>query len=349
LISGKSEGYFNRLAVERGALAVTTISLLAAILVAIVWQPPNTDEFYTYYVTLPSFGLREALFDHWLVDNHPPLFYGLARATVWLGSSIEARRLVNVILGFAILACGMMVVRNDRKASQLAVLFFLFLAGQFDLISEAANLRSYFLSLCAAGLLVLTLTAAWFDTGPLPRGRRFALAVAILISLNVHIVTTLIAGMTLAAFLAGTLLKRRFELLWAILVPALIAGTIFLAITVFQIPYWLENTATGVSHTITEAGRLQKATHGIIFAALQAVGANVVVFILGGVGGIALLLNSWKCGKLSINMQVVLMLGMSILCVLGLILPFKPLRIFASERFLLGLIPVAAMSQGIGR
>ena len=78
-------------------LAIVIVSLVAAMSWAMRLRGPWYDEFYTLYVTRPDIPLSHA-FDRWLADNHPPLFYALVRATAKLGSTVEERRVVNLIL-----------------------------------------------------------------------------------------------------------------------------------------------------------------------------------------------------------------------------------------------------------
>ena len=92
---------------ERYSLVIVAVTLLGALLFSMAHRGPWYDEFYTYYVTGPGFDLREAFFNHWLADNHPPLFYVLVRAARGLWDNIEVLRLINAVIGVIAFSCAL--------------------------------------------------------------------------------------------------------------------------------------------------------------------------------------------------------------------------------------------------
>ena len=328
---------------ERLSLAIVALAFLAALLFSMAKRGPWYDEFYTYYVTGPGFGLHEALFGHWLTDNHPPLFYMLVRAARALWGSIEALRLVNAVIGVVAFGCAVAAVRGDRRIAPLAISFFLVLASQRAAILYGAELRSYFLSLCSVSVLVLALTAAYLDQHPGGRWRRVALAGSILLSFNNHIVTTLISGAILLPFVVSFAVQRNVGALKATLIPAAISGVIFLSVTAIQFPLWETNTRSFWIPAGFNAGRL-----AVQIAALRALEANVVILVLGMLGiGIALV-RSIRRRRRNPEVEAAVLLGFGGLLAAGVVLGIQCWRPFLVEKYLIGLIPVLGMILSLG-
>ena len=77
-------------------LVVVFVALVHAMTVAMQLRGPWYDEFYTLYVARPgSLALRLSPLAG---GQSSPLFYALARATTWLGTTVEERRAVNLFL-----------------------------------------------------------------------------------------------------------------------------------------------------------------------------------------------------------------------------------------------------------
>lgn len=328
---------------ERCSLGIVALALLAGLLFSIAMRGPWYDEFYTYYVTGPGFGLREALFGHWLADNHPPFFYVLVRAARGLGNNIEALRLINAAIGFIAFGCGVAAVRGNRRIASLAVIFFLFLASQRAAILYGAELRSYFLTLCSTALLVLTLTAVYLDKQPGGPWRRCALAGAILLSFNNHVVTTIVSGAILLPFLVAFTLQRNFGALRAVLIPALISGTIFLAVTAIQFPLWETNTRSFWIPAGFTAGRLT-----VQITAQRAMEGNIVILVLGAPGIVLALVQAIRQRHRNAELEAAAILGLGGLLAIGLVLGIHCWRPFVVEKYLTGLIPVPGMILAIG-
>ena len=321
-------------------IALLTLALLGFQLHAMAARGPWYDEFYTFYVTRRPLGWTEALRRHWLVDNHPPLFYALSRATDWLGDTIEARRRINALVEIALLALAALAVRRERTHWLLAALFLAFLIAQGPAIVSAAELRSYFVSFAAAALLVLVLTAAWLE-GSTARGwRRAALTIALLVAFNTHIATTLLCGAMYAAFLGGALLRRDFALSRALLWPALGAGVLFVAITAIQFPLWENNTR---SFWITPG--FSAARWAIEMALIRAIEANLLLAATGALGLALLMADALRQHVMDRRLQAALILGLGAALGAAMLLAIHVLwRPFVIERYLTALLPMLGMA-----
>jgi len=224
-----------------------------------------------------------------------------------------------------------------------AIIFFLFLASQRASILYGAELRSYFLTLCSTTLLVLILTAVYLDKQPGGPWRRFTLAGSILVSFNNHIVTTIVSGAILLPFLIAFVLQHNFRALKATLIPALICGAIFLAITAIQFPLWETNTRSSWIPAGFTAGR-----QTLQITALRALEGNIVILVLGALGMIITLVRSVRRRQRSVECEAAALLGVGGLLAAGLVLGIHCWRPFVVEKYLTGLIPVLGMIVAIG-
>jgi len=327
----------------RLAMALLLAALALAGLWAIAHRGPWYDEFFALYVTSRPGSFATALTRHWLADNHPPLYYALVDLTRWLGDQVEQRRLVNALIGAAALAGGWAVARAaSPRFRLLAALYLAGLAAQPLLLLHVAELRSYFLSLAAVGLLVLALVRAWLEPGQPGRGGRLALWLAALAALNTHIATTLIAGALLAAFTAIALLRRRRDFLRAILPPALASALVFVAVTAIQLPHWEANTRAFWIKPGLSAARW--AIENVLVACLA---ANPVL-LAGGTLGAALLLWRLLRRQRSPEADCLLALGLGVAGALAGVLAIHLVRPFVVDRYLVGLAPPIAMSLALG-
>lgn len=268
-------------------LHVSTILLVAAALAAaIVWaclhRGPWYDEFYTQYVTRTGPDWTQALRASWLADNHPPLYYALARATDWLGR-IETHRLLNLAIGVVSLLAGAAIVRDVPRLLPASTALLLLLAGNEWSVLSASELRSYFLSLCAGTLLALSLTALELTRTGGSWPRRLTYAATVLIAFNTHIVTTLIAGSLILPFVVAAVLRRDWRYLRALILPPLVAGLLFVIVSLIQLPYWEANT-----HSFWITGGLGSARWAIEYALLECLEANPLI-LAGALAGVAIM------------------------------------------------------------
>lgn len=328
---------------DRFCLAAVAVALLGALVYSIACRGPWYDEFYTFYVTDPGFAWREAFSQHWLPDNHPPLYYVLVRAVRGLWSDIEALRLINVVFGAIAFACAGFCVRGDRKAASLAIVLFLFLASQRATLLYGAELRSYFLTLCSTSLLVLALTAIYFDRQPGGFWRRSTLALSIFVSFNTHIVATLVSGAILLPFVVVFALQRNFGALRAILIPAVLSGLVFVAVTAIQLPLWEANTRSFWIPAGFTAGWT-----AIQVTAQRALEGNPVILVLAAIGWALSVVQAIRHRLRSPELEVCAILGVGALLALGLLLGIHGWRPIIVEKYLTCLIPVLGMTLAIG-
>lgn len=223
------------------ATALAALGFAAALVWTVSRRGPWYDEFYTWFVTRPDRPLLAALRDSWLADNHPPLFYLLAWAGGWAAGQIETLRLLNLAALAATLAAGWVLVRRRPRLWLPAALVVLVLATSSSTLAAATELRSYFLSTCAAAMVMLALVSGWLSRRPATKPEQAALWGAVLIGFNLHIITTLILGAVLVPFLAAAGWWRR-DLLRRWLPAVLGGGLVFVAITALQASHWQGNT-----------------------------------------------------------------------------------------------------------
>lgn len=327
----------------RLAMAVLLAALALAGLWSIAHRGPWYDEFFTLYVTSRRESFTQALTRHWLADNHPPLYYALVDLTRWLGDQVEQRRMVNALIGALALAAGWALARTGSPRFRLLAAFYLAgLAAQPLLLLHLAELRSYFLSLAAVGLLVLALARFWLEPRDAGRGGRLALWSAALVALNTHIATTLIAGALLAAFTASALLRRRTHFLRAVLPPAVVSALVFLAVTAIQFPRWEANTRAFWIKPGLAAARW--AIENVLVACLA---ANPVL-LAGGAAGIALLLWRLLRREPSPEGDGILALGLGLAGAIVAVVAIHLVRPFVVDRYLVGLAPPISMALALG-
>ncbi|MBA4353701.1 MAG: hypothetical protein C0409_03320 [Novosphingobium sp.] len=329
--------------VSRLCLAIVAVALFGALLFCMVKRGPWYDEFYTWYVTDTRFGLRDAFAHHWLADNHPPLFYMLVRAARMVWTNIEGLRLVNGVIGVIAFTCAGLSLRGDRRMAAPGLIAFLFIASQRATLLYGSELRSYFLSLCATALLVLGLTALYRNGTPGNRASRFMLAGAIVLSFNIHIVTTLVSGAIIVPFLAAWLVQRKFAAFRAVLIPAIVSGLLFVGVTAVQLPLWEANTRSFWITPGFTAGWLT-----IRITAQRVIEANAVIAILGTIGLVASVAQWLRRRERNADLEAAVLLGVGGLLSVGALLAIHCWRPVLIEKYLSCLIPVVAMALAIG-
>lgn len=323
----------------------TILLAAAALAVAIAWaclhRGPWYDEFYTQYVTRPGPGWTEALRKSWLADNHPPLYYALARASDGLGR-IETHRLLNLAIGACGLLAGAAIVRDVPRLLPAGAALLLLLAGNEWTVLSGSELRSYFLSLCAGALLAFSLAALALtrEGGSIPR--RLAYGAAVLIGFNTHIVTTLIAGSLILPFLLIAALQRDWSYFRALLLPPLASGLLFVAVSLVQLPHWQANT-----QNFWIEGGLASARWSIEYALLRCLEANPLV-LAGAIAGVAimgrdLMRDRAACEGIAILAQLSagVVLGLALLTAIHLV---HPLLI---EKYLTAMVGAVSLGMAL--
>ena len=325
------------------AFALTIPVLLAALVYAIMVRQPWYDEFYTLYVTRTDWSWSEAFARHWLTDNHPPLFYALSRATSWLGQTVEARRLANLLIAVASLLIAVAAVRGSSRSRLIAICYFLFIITPPPFLPLAAELRSYFLSYCSMSVLVLVLVLIWQDEEPPKAVRKAVLTLATLVAFNTHIITSLIAGALVLPFAAAALFKRDYQRFRTLLIPALAGGTLFLVTVAVQFPLWIANTSDFWIPASAEQALWA------IRMILQAVGVANPVILLGGACGIGVVVSqAFRDRKMSASLETMLLLGIGTVLACVLIAAVQIWRPSVIPKYLTCLIPCIAMIVSLG-
>lgn len=320
-----------------------TIAVLGLLAVVLVWadlqRGPWYDEFYTQFVSRPDLSWGQGLRQSWLPDNHPPLYYALARLTAFLGA-IPYHRLLNLMLGALAVAGGVAVVRDVPKLAPAGTALALALAANHWTLITGTELRSYFLSLCATAVLVLGLCAIRLTGGGGGIARRVAYWCAALVAFNTHIVTSLTAAALVAPFLVAALVRRDWREARAIAAAPLVAGLVLVAVAAVQLPLWLANTTV---FWITPG--FDQARFAIYWAVVRTAEANLVLLAgaLAGAAGLAgdLLLRRKRSAQAGALALLVCGVSIAIAALVALHL-LRPLLI---EKYLVGL--VAAESMGL--
>lgn len=326
----------------RMAIVAAALAMLA---VAITWtafaRGPWYDEFYTQYVTRPGQGWWNALTTSWLPDNHPPYFYMLMRATAWLGG-IETHRLVNLAVAALAVTGGWIVVRGEPRLRATATVLVLALTANLWTVYTAAELRSYFISLCAGVLFSLTLASIWIAPSPGGRGRQVVYTVTALVAFNTHIITTLTSATLLAPFVAAALLCKDRARLRALLPAPLAAGLVFVCVTAFQLPYWNHNT-----QVFWIAGGFKAAGLAIYYAALRTLEANPLILI-GSVAGGALLCRDFvRTRKVPDLLVICLLTGTGIALGFALLAGLHMMRPIIIEKYLVASVGALACAMAL--
>lgn len=323
---------------ESLAAAAIALAFAAAALWAIFARGPWYDEFYTLYVASPRFPLAAALTAHWLPDNHPPLFYALARATAFLGEEAAPRRLLNLALLAAAAGAAWVLLRGRGWGVGLA----LALAAQPASLLAASELRSYFASLAAATVLTVALTSEWLDPGG-PRARRMALWAAALVAFNLHIVTTIVAAALFAPFVAAALLRREWRKAAGLALPAACGAALFAVVTALQLPHWLGNTRGFWIPAGFDAARWP-----LEHLLVRTLSANPVV-LAGALAGLALLARDvWRRGRTAVALEAIGLLSLSAALAAVVLIALHLLRPLVMEKYLIALIPVIATGLALG-
>ena len=320
-------------------MTVIALALLAAALAwACLERGPWYDEFYTQYVARPDLPWGAALRESWLADNHPPLYYALARASAWLGA-IGPHRLVNLAFGGAAVAGCLAIVRDVPRLAPAATALALAAAANLWTMIAGSELRSYFLSLCAGAVLALALCAIRIAGGGGSPARRAVYWIAALLGFNTHIVTSLTCAALLAPFLAAALLRRDWREARAIALAPLVAGLVLVAVTAIQLPIWLANTAT----FWIEAG-FGPARWAVEWAMIRTLEANPVL-LLGALAGGVLLARDVVRRKPSGEAGALVLLVCGVVIALAGLVALHLLRPMLLEKYLMA--AVAAVMVGI--
>lgn len=322
-------------------LAIVIVALVAAMSWAMRLRGPWYDEFYTLYGAQPAIPLPHA-FDRWLADNHPPLFYALVRATAWLGSTVEERRFVNLILfmGAAIQLAWWLIPQHLRR---IGWVFAIAIASAWPAIDRAAELRSNYLAFAASAVAV----AALIGFG---RGHRAArgvewgmLTLALLVALSVHLATSMIVGWLVAAMVMRRLLARDWPGAIRLATAAIVAAVpmlLHLALSFGRIEantrsFWIQ-------------GGFNSARWAIQTEVVRNLSANPAVTIVALVGCGVLAYQSWRARRLARDADLAVTLGAGLALGCMVMIAIHLWRPFVIDRYLVALHPPLAMILALG-
>ncbi|NML95853.1 hypothetical protein [Novosphingobium olei] len=329
--------------VVTAAAAFALAAFVGAILSTIYGFGPWFDEFFTTYVARPVIPWREALVDHWLTDNHPPLYYALARTFWWIGDTIEHRRLVNLVPFVAALGGGLVLARPRAELHRLAALLAISLAAQGVVVRIAADYRSYFLSVSAIALLVFALAAFHADAARWRRRDSAVLWCVAIVALNTHITTTIVASAIQIPFLLRYLVRRDLARFWRLALPSLVAGLLFVAVSAVQAQHWLANTT---AFWLPAGWNVARWTLELLVVEVAQANPVLLVAALGGFAAAAVGLMRRRTADA--QLETAIFLGIGWMLAIGIILAIHAWRPFIYERYLVGLVPVMAMILALG-
>lgn len=333
---------------RRPSRLATPVFVLAALLLAALpamgERGPWYDEFYTLYAADPTVGFWAALIDRWLPDNHPPLFYALAWATGWLGDGVEPRRSVNLFALAGFIAGFAMLWRQSPLCRSWGPIYLVALAGLGLAVQTMAELRSGFLVLASASLLVAALaTVANPTTSPASKRGWFLLGAAMLVAFNTHFIATVIGGCLAACFGAWALAHRNYHKFGWLALCTVMASIPFLLTTALQLGTIEQNTRSFWIPAGFDAGRW------VIQAFVQDLAMGNVALSLLAIVGVAKL--AWEAvsqRRLQADMQLVLVIGTGMLLAIAVVLSLHMLRPVVVGRYLVALGPGAALILAIG-
>lgn len=322
-------------------LAIVFVTLVSAMVAAMRWRGPWYDEFYTLYITRPGVPLPYA-FGRWLADNHPPLFYALARATNWLGATVEQRRLVNlfVLVGATVQLAWWLIPQALRR---LGWVFVIGLASAWPAIDRAAELRSNYLAFASAAVAVAALVA--FDRGQRPHRRTewAMLTVALLIAFNVHLAASIVVGSLTAVMILRRLIAREWPSALRLFAAAGLAATPMLVHLLWSFGQIEANT-----RSFWIPGGFDAARWAIEIEGLDSLTANPAITVLAGIGFAMLAWRSWRDRRLAAPADLALTLAVGLGIAIIVMVAIHLWRPFIIGRYLVTLHPPIAMILALG-
>jgi hypothetical protein len=235
----------------RWCVAALALVMLAGFILATA-RPLSYDPFYTYYQGRPDWTFTEALTDHWLKDNHPPLYYALVhlaervtRHTSWLSG-------VNLAAAALASAGVVTIVRNARQLRLPAALLMMALLSSLRFVNDLTYLRSYSLQ-ASADVVILTGLIAILTGSRLGRLPGAVVFGAIVVGLNLHVQNTLSLLILLALAVAACCWQRNRTGAILIVTAGGVGLAIFAGFALLQLPYWNGNTASVADRTWADA------------------------------------------------------------------------------------------------
>jgi len=207
--------------------------LFAIMVVVAVWaawqRGPWLDEFWTLWLSKHDVPLTAAVRERWLIDVHPPFFTGVNwLVQTWAGDSILARRLMNFLpLVASLLLTTALCRRYPNNRNYIIICAFMIVTSPV-FSYNITEIRSYFTQICCMTSLIICLYAmVTLSRDALIRDHRFlaaSLFLLILLALNIHYVTTVVAASIVATSGLCMLARRQWNWFFLLLAAGLVAS-----------------------------------------------------------------------------------------------------------------------------
>lgn len=209
--------------------------LMAAVAFWAAWyRGPWLDEFWTLWLSKHDVPLADAVRNRWLIDVHPPFFTGLNwLVQTWAGDSILIRRFMNFIPLLASLLLAAALCRRYPNTRNFIIVCVFLIVTSPAFSYNMTEIRSYFTQICCMTSLIVCLYALMaVDREARIRDHRFlavSLFCLILLSLNIHYVTTVVATSIVATSGLCMLVRRQWNWFLLLLSAGLVASVPLMA------------------------------------------------------------------------------------------------------------------------
>ena len=210
-------------------------ALMAVVAVWAAWQRgPWLDEFWTLWLSRHDVPLMAAVRERWLIDVHPPFFTGVNWLVhTWAGDSIIARRLMNFLpLVASLLLTTALCRRYPNNRNYIIICAFMIVTSPV-FSYNMTEIRSYFTQICCMTSLIICLYAMMtLSRDALIRDHRLlaaSLFLLVLLALNIHYVTTVVAASIVATSGLCMLARRQWNWFFLLLAAGLVASVPLMA------------------------------------------------------------------------------------------------------------------------
>jgi len=225
----------------RGRVLVFGLYGLALFVLLIELAPrhgPWFDEFWTRFFSDPSISLAEAFNNRWVADVHPPLFSFLA----WMAAHvhrlpIEQARLLNFVPLGSLATYMVLLGRSHPRERPFLGVLAVSLGSSTFFIDYFVEFRSYFTGLCAFAGLTMTLVAQDRRQPGDTTGTRLlwcGYAVTLIVSLNIHYLTTAMTVVLVAVFAIAAAIRGEWRRFAIYLVSGIAASAPFIGFVAYQ-------------------------------------------------------------------------------------------------------------------
>jgi hypothetical protein len=209
--------------------------LMAAVAIWAAWhRGPWLDEFWTLWLSRHDVPLADAVRERWLIDVHPPFFTGLNwLVQTWAGDSIFSRRLMNFIPLLASLLFAAALCKRYPNTRNFIIVCVFMIATSPVFSYNMTEIRSYFTQICCmTSLIVCLYVMLTLDGAARIRDHRFlaaSLFFLVLLALNIHYVTTVVATSIVATSGLCMLVRRQRNWFFLLLSAGIVASVPLMA------------------------------------------------------------------------------------------------------------------------